>query len=566
MSNSPAPPAPNPNVVLNYNRKDQKKKGGPIAWLMALLFAAALGLLIYQLASFGSLEVGFALGMVGLLVVLARDIPAFVGPTENSPTAVLALGVLSGLVFLLGALAGSPALQMIGLGLFGITWLARVLPWSRIGGAALLIGLICLPVPFLQGNLLLVLQRLATEMASWALDLSRVPHVRQGVILETSQGAILVEEACSGMQSLLTGLIAAQIYLNWYRQGFWASIAALSSCAVFLVLGNCLRIFAIAGLYASNIDLTKGWKHELTGLAVYLLALSLLPSLRAGLETLGRLQFPWRRPVNPHKPKRSFLEIYPAPPSQIDGAELQPSAAFHRLLDRLSKPLGLVIVVIALGSLTDLIVFRLHEDPAVKVDTSRLPSLAAVDLPAELAGWQKDANGSEVSLNEQISLQQHHWTFRKGGLKAMIAADLPYDHQHPLRYCYISRDWAVQREGSTGLKSSSPFSYLELLSKEANRPPMLVCYDNYDLPGKRFVGGPANRKARLRARWDILVARLRGGDIQKEGLDGAGPFCQVQVVMPGAPRLNSYEGQQAAELLTAARASLAAQLVLTPAP
>lgn len=566
MSSPSLQPAPASPLPTAYNRPSQRKKNPLAAWAFALLYLSALGLLTYQLATFGSLEVGFALGLIGLAVVLARDIPAATGPRENSSKGILAIGILAGLTFFLGALAGSPALQMIGLGLFAIAWLARVLPWSQLGGPALLIGLICLPVPFLQGNLLLVLQRIATEMASWALDLSRVAHVRQGVILETSQGALLVEEACSGMQSLITGLIAAQIYLNWYRQGLFASLAALCSCAAFLVLGNCLRIFAIAWLFAHNIDWTKGWKHELTGLAVYLLVLALLPSLRSGLDTVGRLQFPWRRPVNPNKTKRSLIEIYPASPSQTEGLELQPLAAFRRVVSRLSKPLCLIILLMAFASLTDLLVFRQNETPSPEVDVTRLPALAEVELPDQLAGWQKDANGSEVSVIEKISLQQHLWTFRKGGLKAMIAADLPYDHQHPLRYCYLSRDWALQREGSTGIQGSLPFSYLELLSKEANRLPMLVCYDNYDLPGQRYVGGPANRKARFQARWQILLARIRGTSVAKEGLDGAGPFCQVQVVMPGATRLNSFEGQQAAELLTAARAALAGQMILKPLP
>ena len=560
MSSASLEPVPAPSVPVSYNTSDRRKRSAWVTRFFAVLFLAALGLLTYQLASFGSLEVGFPLGVVGLLVVLSRDIPAYSGPSENSSKGVIFVGVVAGLTFLMGALAGSPALQMIGLGLFGIAWLARVLPWSRLGGAAILIGLICLPVPFLQGNLLLVLQRLATEMASWALDLTRVAHVRQGVILETSQGAILVEEACSGMQSLITGLVAAQIYLNWYRQGFFASIAILLSSAVLLVLGNCLRIFGIAWLYAHNIDLTKGWRHELTGLAVYLFVLALLPSMRAIPETLGRLKLHWR------KPGRSLLEISPPRPLEVDALPLAPLEAGRRLTARLSRPLSLIIGVIVVASVTDLVVFRQNEAPVAAVDTSRLPSLAAIDLPAELAGWQKDETGSESSLIEQISLQQHLWTYRKGSLRAMVAADLPYDHQHPLRYCYISREWAVQREGATGAKGSTPFSYLELLSKEAQRAPMLVCYDNYDLPSQRYVGGPANRKARLQARWQTLVARFKGTEIEKEGLEGAGPFCQVQVVLPGAARLGSYEGQQAAELLMAARTALAEQMTLKPAP
>jgi len=438
---------------------------------------------------------------------------------------------------------------LIGLGLFAAVGLARFFPRSQMGGLLVLIGLICLPMVFLKGSLLLSLQQLASVMASWALDVIGVAHLRQGVILETMQGTLFVEEACSGMQSLVTGLVVSQVYFCWQKKGLVFSLAGLACCSAFLILGNCVRIFLIGWLYADHaIDLTKGWKHELTGLGVYLLVLALLPSVASVLEGMGRVYIRWSKPW-----KERFARA--RKPRMAAGLPALHSLK-QLLLDELPKPLLVALALMTMATVAEAWVFRGGETAGAAIDVSKLPSLSTIMLPAELAGWQQDPGEGEVSVIGKYTLEQRVWTFRKGGMTAWVAAGLPYDELHPLRLCYINRDWAIAREGDIAPSNLSPFSYLELRSKENTRAPMLVCFDNYDLSTSRFVGGPPDR---ITSRWETVFARLKG-ERSHSALTGKGPFCQVQVVHSGVEDHKSSGGAQTMELLAAARDSLAPQI------
>ena len=425
-----------------------------------------------------------------------------------------------------------------------------------MGGLLALIGVICLPVIFLKGSLLLSPQQLASVMASWALDVAGVAHLRQGVILDTAHGTLFVEEACSGMQSLLTGLVVSQVYFCWQKKGLLFSVAGLLCCLAFLVLGNCLRIFLIGWLYADHaIDLTKGWKHEMTGLAVYLLALALLPSLTSVLDGIGaayvRWSEPWRKRFG-RRARSGAVASAPArrPLMQLLLKEGAPKASL--------AVLGLMVV----ATVAEAWIFRSGSDEEVEIDVSRLTALSNVMLPPELAGWQQDPGAGELSVIGQSTLEQRVWTFRKAGMTARVAVGLPYDELHPLRLCYIiNRDWAIAREGELAPEGLLPFYYLELRSRENAREPMLVCFDNYDLSSSRFAGGPPDR---VMSRWETMSARLRGERSQRK-LAGKGPFCQVQVVQAGVTDHQSAGGTRSMELLSAVRDSLATQLSSNPA-
>ena len=98
--------------------------------------------------------------MAGLLAVLGRDLPGSRRRSEDHGTMVVAGAVGAGLIYLLATWLDSTSLQLIGLGMFAAVWLAGLFPRPQLGGILVLIGVICLPVGFFQGNLLLWLQQL----------------------------------------------------------------------------------------------------------------------------------------------------------------------------------------------------------------------------------------------------------------------------------------------------------------------------------------------------------------------------------------------------------------------
>lgn len=517
--------------------------------VFAILYLVLLLLPVLRLGQLEALG-GLPVGLAGLLAISIRDLPGVRRISEISWSLLIVGAVGAAAIYLVATWMDSTSLQLIGLGMFGAVWLARFFPRSQMGGLLVLIGVISLPVVFLKSSLLLSLQQLASVMASWALDVTGVAHLRQGVILETVQGTLFVEEACSGMQSLVTGLVVSQVFFCWQKKGLIYSLVGLLCSSAFLILGNCLRIFLIAWLFADHaIDLTRGWKHELTGLGVYLLALALLPSLTSTFDSIGAAWIRWSLPWK--KRSGSVANLAAAP-------DLRARSSFMRLLvkEGSSKTLWGVVSLMALATVAEAVIFRDGDEEASEIDVSQLPALSQITLPAVLAGWTQDPGAGELSMIGQSTLEQRVWTFRKAGVTAWVAAGLPYDELHPLRLCYINRDWAIAREGDLAPPGRSPFSYLELRSKENQRASMLVCYDNYDLAAGRFVGGPPDR---VTTRWETMMARLRGGRSERK-LAGKGPFCQVQVVQSGVTDHQSPGGMESVELLTAARESLISRL------
>lgn len=520
-------------------------------WIFFAIFLALLAMPLLWLGQHDRLG-GLPLGIAGLVVILARDVQNHPSRKRSGKSLALMMTVAAVTIYLVARAGGGTALQLIGLGLLVGAWLLRLFEPRRMGGIFCLLFLVCLPLGLLQGNLLMAFQRLAAEMASWLLDFGSVAHVRQGMILESARGALFVEEACSGMRSLITGLVVAQIYFCWHRKGLWFSVMGLACCGALLLLGNSLRIGMVAWLYISlGIDWTKGWSRELSGLAVCLFVFVLLPSLKSLQEMV------WSRLVLTFLPKKRVKDGSRSLPREEEPFGYKPFTSLRILVASMSPALCAGLGIMVMAAIAEWIVFRTQDAPAVAVDVKGLPRLEAINLPEELAGWKKDPNPSEVTFIEKIALNQRVWTYQKAGMRAWVAAGLPYDHVHPLSLCYINRDWVIKNQGVELDGSNRKSSFFELISKEGGRPPMLVCYDHFNLGTQSYVGGPPDR---IDTRLGILFSRLKG----ERGISPAtqGPFCQLQVVQAGVSDFNSADGRSTLELLNASRVFFASHLPL----
>ena len=90
-----------------------------------------------------------------------------------------------------------------------------------------------------------------------------------GLIVEIPGQRLLVEEACSGVNSILFMTSACVFYAMWQRRGvfFLATLYALTIGCV--LAGNLVRITFGAWLFFHHqIDLFAGWKHEAVGLVL----------------------------------------------------------------------------------------------------------------------------------------------------------------------------------------------------------------------------------------------------------------------------------------------------------
>jgi exosortase len=221
---------------------DLKRDAQPgSSWLTALLAAGALGLYIFGRAyDFISIEVA---GFYGVAITFAYSYFGF------------------------------RALRKIWFPLF---YLAFVIP----------------PPGWLMDELTVPLKGFVSLASTSLLQMFGVPVMREGVALFVAQYQLLVEDACSGMNSL-TGLIAISLfYIYLLRDASWR-YSLLLVCLVIpiAVVANIIRIIILILLtYFFGDGVAQSFLHLSAGMFLFALALALV-FLLDHLISLLRLRF-----------------------------------------------------------------------------------------------------------------------------------------------------------------------------------------------------------------------------------------------------------------------------------
>jgi exosortase len=132
------------------------------------------------------------------------------------------------------------------------------------------------------------LKQFVSVASSGALHGMGLPVAREGVIIFVAQYQLLVEDACSGMNSLI-GLSAISLLYVYLRRRSSVAYTALMVALVLpvAVAANVVRIMALILLtYFFGDGVAQGFLHVTTGMFLFAVALSLVFALDAGLARL----------------------------------------------------------------------------------------------------------------------------------------------------------------------------------------------------------------------------------------------------------------------------------------
>ena len=123
------------------------------------------------------------------------------------------------------------------------------------------------------------MQRFATTFSDYGLRVLSIPHYTHGTLIELSNGAFEIAEACAGLRFMIAtialGVIFSYItYRKWYKVGFF-----LLSCVIVPLIGNSLRVLGIILIahftnnkYGAGVDhLVYGWGFNVAILLVLFL-------------------------------------------------------------------------------------------------------------------------------------------------------------------------------------------------------------------------------------------------------------------------------------------------------
>jgi len=143
-----------------------------------------------------------------------------------------------------------------------------------------------IPVPDqIYTSLTVPLQLLVSWSSVWLSKMMGVPLVVDGNLIHLPEQTLQVVDACSGLRSMMTLLALSS--LIWYltlKSKILGAVVLISAVPV-AVLINILRVtLVIQSLWYLNLDVSGGILHTILGLAVNLLALLMILSLRGVLS------------------------------------------------------------------------------------------------------------------------------------------------------------------------------------------------------------------------------------------------------------------------------------------
>lgn len=229
-----------------------------------------------------------------------RKWDSMVAAAQPGATWMTVLGVLISLpLYVFGHAYDFISVEALGLYGFGLSVLN-----DRFGLKVLLanwfplfyLGML-LPVPgWAIDQFTAPLKMLVSTMATAVVEPLGIPIVREGVTMTVGPYQLLVEDACSGLNSLI-GLIAITLfYIYLLRNAGWRYSAFLVCLIIpVAIAANVLRIITLILLtYFFGDAVGQGFLHVTAGLFLFAISLSLMFAIDS---VASRIKLPFRKAV-----------------------------------------------------------------------------------------------------------------------------------------------------------------------------------------------------------------------------------------------------------------------------
>ncbi len=369
-----------------------------------------------------------------------------------------------------------------------------------------------IPPPLdLDRVLIFKLQNLTTGWSSGVLDTLGVFHVRLGNVIERDGESLLVEQACSGINSLFSILSCTLFLVLWTRRDWICSSILLFAAIGWVMVANVARVTGIVLLdqYCS-LDLSQGWRHDVFGLFLFLLAVGLLLSTDQLLAFLVRPSSSDARTALIATRLPSVTSVYHALPGRNRVLMLASSVAF---------------VLLAIGVWSQVILRSTQSQVAV------LPKEDPELLPSSVGEWKREQY-SILNRDSQHYFGEHSqtWVFRRNRLTAVQSLDYPFPDWHDLTWCYTARGWEIESQSITTLPDSCGFVEVSLTKAPCLYGYLVFCeFDGSGMPLAARAGGTQASIFRHHATINRLRSHLGFTDTPQP--DPAGPVFQFQTFM-----------------------------------
>jgi exosortase len=407
--------------------------------------------------------------------------------------------------------------------LSAIIWRVGGVALLRTMGPSLVLLAIIIPMPQAQEQVVtLQLQHMAVTVSCRLLDVLGIANVQAGNVIDIPGRRLLVEQACSGINSLMAVLAFTLLY-GFYMRRTLGRLALLLPAAVLYVLGgNVVRITSEAWiLIRCHLDLTGGTAHQLLGMVLFGVCVGLVASLDALLGGPG----------------------VDAPPAHADvGGSAIP-------LPALGWPAwGAAVTFALVGVWTGARVWHAWAPPA-------LAESATFELPDTVAGWDQVKSGAMfVERPQTEAAKSEVWQFRRGDAFVSVAMDYPFTGYHELTICYSESGWKVRSEAA-----DPPAGMTRVMMDKPNGDGYLV-FAQLDESGRPVMQPPLPDPHTV---WGWLVARvpIARQMVGSERLAISGPSYQVQTLLQSSGPTTADQRRATEALFHDVRQLLTTQLL-----
>ncbi len=153
--------------------------------------------------------------------------------------------------------------------------------WKVLKILAFPIGFLFFTVPapgWMVDGATVPLKVFISDLVTRALYGLGYPIAQNGVVIMIGPYQLLMQDACAGMNSIFALSAIGMFYVYAFR---WTSkirsIALLAAVIPITIMANFLRVLALVLIaYYGGIELVEGLFHDLTGIALFVFALTLL--------------------------------------------------------------------------------------------------------------------------------------------------------------------------------------------------------------------------------------------------------------------------------------------------
>jgi len=189
------------------------------------------------------------------------------------------------------------------------------------------------------------------------LGLLGIAAHREGNIIELARGTVGIEEACSGVRSLISCVFAGVLFSAALTRRPWARVLIIVLSAPLALAMNFIRSLTLTLLVNRGVRIEGAW-HDLTGYSVLVVTAAILVGVAIALDR--------------------------GAPAEAGAREAAPSPGERAGPGRMPGPQAALMCALALIGAT-LVFFAASTSSTVRGDAAA-PDLAAV-IPSAAAGW-----------------------------------------------------------------------------------------------------------------------------------------------------------------------------------